>query len=296
MEPLLGGIEAGGTKFVCALGTGPGDLRAETTFPTTTPAETIGRAVGFFRQGMQEHGPLSALGIGSFGPIGLQPDAPDYGRITSTPKPSWARTPILHEISQALKIPVVFDTDVNAAAVGEGRWGAAQGLSQYAYLTVGTGIGGGLVVDGRPIHGLVHPEVGHMRIARPAHDREFAGSCPFHGDCLEGLASGTALRARWRVSAAGLPESHEAWVLEAEYLAQALTSLICILSPQRIILGGGVMKQAQLFPMIRKRVQELLNGYVQAESVLNNIEEMIVPPARGGRAGVLGAMALTQLS
>ena len=293
-EPLYGGIEGGGTKFVCAIGTGPEDMRAETRFPTTTPAETIARAIEFFRAQEQVHGKVAAVGIGSFGPVDLNPRSPTWGYITSTPKKGWAQANFAQAVREALGVPVGFDTDVNAAALGEGTWGAAQGLDTYIYLTIGTGIGGGGVVGGQLIHGALHSEVGHMRLPHDLKADPFPGNCPFHGDCLEGLANGPAMEKRWGARAETLPLEHPAWALEANYLALALVNLICTLSPQRIILGGGVMSQAQMFPMIRARVQELLNGYLQFPEVLEGIEQYIVPPALGGRAGVLGSIAVRE--
>jgi len=288
--PLWGGIEAGGTKFVCAVGNGPDDLRAEARFPTTTPAETIGRAIQFFQQ--QE--PLAAVGIASFGPVDPNPGSPTFGYITTAPKPGWANINFAGAIKESLGVEVGFDTDVNGAALGEHRWGAAQGLDTFVYLTIGTGIGGGGIVGGEMIHGLMHPEMGHMRLP---HDRErdpFAGSCSYHGDCWEGLAAGPALAARWGQRAETLPEDHPAWPLEADYLALGLVNIICVLAPQRIIMGGGVMEQSQLFPLLRQRVQELLNGYLQSPEILGRIDDYIVPPGLGKRAGVLGAIALAQ--
>jgi fructokinase len=221
MKPVCGAIEAGGTKFVCLLGTGPDDIRAETRIPTTTPERTIGQAVEFLRAERDRHGPLAAVGIATFGPIDLHPQSRSYGSITSTPKPGWANTPIAATVRQALDVPVGFDTDVNAAALAEGRWGAAQGLHSFLYLTIGTGIGGGGVLDGRVMHGLLHPEMGHIRVPHDRARDPFAGSCPFHGDCLEGLASGPALAARWGRPGESLPAQHEAWALEAPYLAKS---------------------------------------------------------------------------
>ena len=290
--PLWGGIEAGGTKFVCAVGTGPDDLRAEVRFPTTTPEETIGRAIQFFQQQRKE--PLTAIGIASFGPVDLNPDSPTFGYITDTPKSEWAHTDLAGRIRRALGVPVGFDTDVNVAALGEYRWGAAQGLDTFIYLTIGTGIGGGGMVNGKLMHGLVHPEMGHIRIP---HDRDrdpYPGSCPYHGDCLEGLAAGPALEERWGQRGETLPTDHPAWPLEADYLAFGLVNIICILSPQRIIIGGGVMQQPQLFPLVRRRVQELLNNYLPVPAILDHIDDYIVPPGLGDQAGVLGAMALAQ--
>ena len=291
--PLWGGIEAGGTKFVCAVGTGPDDLRAEVRFPTATPSESIGRAIEFFRQ-QQEEEPLAALGIASFGPVDPNPDSPTFGYITTTPKPGWAHTDFAAVVRRALNVPVGFDTDVNAAALGERCWGAAQGLGTFVYLTIGTGIGGGGMVDGRLIHGLVHPEMGHVRIPHDWSRDPFAGVCPYHGDCLEGLATGPALEARWGQRGETLPADHPAWQLEAEYLALGLVNVICILSPERIIMGGGVMEQRHLFPLVRQRVQELLHGYVQVPAILDRIDEYIVPPGLGSRSGVLGAIALAE--
>jgi fructokinase len=294
MMAVWGGIEAGGTKVVCAAGTGPDDLGAEVRFPTTTPEETIGRAIQFFQQ--QKKGPLTAIGIASFGPVDLNPDSPTFGYITGTPKPGWAHTDFAGKIRQALDVPVGFDTDVNAAALGEYRWGAAQGLDTFIYLTIGTGIGGGGMVNGKLIHGLIHPEMGHIRIP---HDKDldpYSGSCPYHGDCLEGLAAGPALEERWGQRGETLPADHPAWLLEADYLAFGLVNIICILSPQRIILGGGVMQQHHLFPLVRRRVQGLLNDYLSVPTILDQIDDYIVPPALGDRSGVLGAIALAQQS
>ena len=291
MSALYGGIEAGGTKFVCAVGTGPDDVRADVRFPTTTPAETIGRAIAFFRA---QPVPLAAIGIGSFGPLDPDPTSPTFGSIRSTPKPDWSHVDFIGMIRPALDVPAGFDTDVNVAALGEHRWGAAQGLDSFIYLTIGTGIGGGGMMNGRLMHGLIHPEMGHIRIP---HDREadpFAGCCPYHGDCLEGLAAGPALAQRWGQPAETLPADHPAWDLEAHYLALALANFICTLSPQRVVMGGGVMEQPQLFPLMRRKVQDLLNGYVQAPDILNEIGSYIVPPGLGKRAGVLGAIALAR--
>jgi len=294
MSSLFGGIESGGTKWVCAVGDGPQGILAETRFPNTTPGETIDQAIEFFRQQEAQHGRLAAIGIGSFGPVDLRPGSPTFGFITTTPKPGWANTDEAGPIRRALDVPVAFDTDVNTAALGEQRWGAAQGLQDFIYLTIGTGIGGGGMVNGKLLHGLLHAEMGHVLIA---HDRQvdpYPGFCVYHGDCLEGLACGPALNERWGQRAETLAEDHPAWKLEAEYLALALVSFICTLSPQRIILGGGVMEAQQLFPMIRSRVRALLNGYIQAREIIEDIDRYIVPPALGGRAGVLGAIALAQ--
>jgi fructokinase len=290
---LYGGIEAGGTKMVCAVGTGPTDLRAQISFPTTTPGETLARMIAFFQQ-QQLITPLAAIGIGSFGPISLDHHASDYGSITSTPKPGWAHTNVVRTLERELGVPVGFDTDVNAASLGEWRWGVAQGLETFLYLTVGTGIGGGGLYNGRLMHGLLHPEMGHIRLPHNREADPFPGICPYHEDCLEGLASGPAMKARWGVAAETFLSDHPAWDLEAYYLALACVSFICILSPQRIILGGGVMSQSHLFPRIRQEVQALLNGYIQAPAILQQIDAYIVPPGLGNRVGVLGALALAE--
>ncbi|OJH39098.1 ROK family protein [Cystobacter ferrugineus] len=292
MKTLLGGIEAGGTKFVCAVGTGPDDIRALVRIPTTTPEVTIGQALAFFQEQTRQHGPLAGLGIASFGPVELHPDSPAYGFITSTPKPGWRNADLAGPFRRALDIPIGFDTDVNGAALGEKQWGAAQGLDTFIYLTVGTGIGGGALINGRLVHGLLHPEMGHFRPPRDAKADPFPGCCPFHGDCFEGLASGPALEKRWGQRAESLPPEHPAWALEAHYIAQALANYICILSPQRLILGGGVMAQGHLFPQVRAEVLRLLNGYIQAPALLEHLDSYIVPPGLGDRAGVLGALAL----
>jgi fructokinase len=288
-EPLYGGLEAGGTKWVCAIGTGPDDIRATTRLATTTPQGTLARAVAFFTPYRDR---LAGLGIGSFGPLDLQPASPTFGWITSTPKPGWAQTDLVGVLHQALEVPIALDTDVNAAAFGEFHWGAAYGLDTFLYMTVGTGLGGGAMVNGRLLHGLLHPEMGHLRIPHDWQADAFAGTCPYHGDCLEGLAAGPALAARWSQAGETLLDDHPAWALEAHYLALGLVAVICTLMPQRIIMGGGVMQQSQLFPLIQHEVQQLLNGYIQAPALASHIESYIVPPALGERAGVLGALAL----
>ena len=284
--PLVGGVEAGGTKFVCAVGTGPDDVRAQTTIPTTTPAHTLALVVEFFRA----HGPLAAVGVGAFGPLDLDPRSTGFGSITNTPKPGWARTSIVDAL-RPLGVPVAIDTDVNAAALGEHRWGAGRGLATFVYVTVGTGIGGGAVIDGQLLHGLVHPEMGHIPVP---HDRvrdPFAGVCPYHGDCFEGLASGPAMRARWDVAPDTLPPAHAAWELEADYLAFGLAAIVGVLSPQRIAVGGGVA-QPHLLPRVRDKLRGVLGGYVRSPAILDAIDDYVVTPALGDHAGVLGAIAL----
>ena len=279
---LFGGIECGGSKWECAVGAGEANLRAADTIPTTTPEETIGRAIAFF----EREGPVDAIGIGSFGPLDRRPGSPSWGHVTTTPKPGWAQTDIAGAIGRALSVPVAFDTDVNAAALGEHHWGAAQGLDTFCYITVGTGIGGGGMVAGQLLHGLLHPEFGHLRIPHDLTVDPFAGSCPYHGDCWEGLASGTALRARWGKPATELDDGR-AWRLQARYLALGLVAVISVLSPERIVLGGGVMQRAGLLSDVQREVAALLNGYLDESA-------SITPPALSGRAGVLGAIALAE--
>ena len=287
---LVGAIEAGGTKFVCAVGRSPGDFEA-VRFPTLRPEETISHAIDFFKSKETERGEIQALGIGSFGPADVNPKSKKYGWITNTPKENWSHIDLGNPIREALSgVPMVFDTDVNAAAWGEGKWGAAQGLKNYVYITVGTGIGGGAVVNGNILHGISHPEMGHLRIPKDHSKDPFPGSCPFHGDCLEGLASGTAMRNRWNTDPATLPVEHEAWKLESCYLADALYNLTLTLAPQPFILGGGVMEQKQLFPMIRHDLNERIAGYIE----IDDLDTFIVPPGLSSRSGVLGALALAQ--
>jgi len=276
-----GGIEAGGSKFVCAVGSGPADLDS-VQIPTTTPPETVGRVIEFFR----ERGRVETVGIGSFGPIDPDPQSATFGYITSTPKQAWRNFDLVGAIRKGLNVKVAFDTDVNAAALGEFRWGAAQGLHTFLYLTVGTGVGGGGMINGRLLHGSRHPEMGHMRLP---HDRDrdpFPGNCPYHGDCLEGLAAAPAIEARWAKLPPELPADHPGWELEAHYLALGIANLTCTLSPQRVVLGGGILRREELYPLVRAKVSALLNGYIEAPE--------IVPPGLGARAGVLGAIALAQ--
>jgi fructokinase len=289
---LYGGVETGGTWVTCLLGTGPDDIVAETRFPTSGPEETIAQIAAFFG----DHPSPRAVGVGAFGPIGVAVDSEHWGVLGNTPKPGWARAPLGPELRRLTRLPIVIDTDVNAAAFGEQRWGAAVGCGSAAYLTVGTGIGVGLVVDGRPLHGLLHPEAGHMRIP---HDRvrdPFPGACPYHGDCWEGLAAGTAIQARWETPAGELGDSHPGWQLEADYLAAGIANIITIVSPQRCIVGGGVFGHLGLLELVRPRVSALLGGYLDVDALNPGLEPYLVEPALGGRSGVLGALALAASS
>lgn len=284
----LGGIEAGGTKFVCGIGDENGEILERVSFPTTTPHETIAQVIAFFQQHQTE-----AIGIGSFGPIDPDPNSPTYGQITTTPKPGWAHYPFLAEMKKHFPIPIGWDTDVNAAVLGEATWGAAVGLDSCIYITVGTGIGGGVLSEGMLVHGLLHPEMGHIPVKHHTQDL-FAGSCPYHGDCLEGMASGPAIEKRWGRSGDELTHEDIVWEIEAYYLAQAVVHAILFLSPKRVILGGGVMKQEQLFPLIRQQVLQMLNRYIQSDSILQNIDSYIVAPGLGDNAGLCGALALAR--
>jgi fructokinase len=286
---VYGGIETGGSKWRLAIGTSPDDLRATETIPTTTPDEAIASAVAFF----EREGPVTALGIGSFGPIDQKPDSPSWGYITTTPKPGWAHTDVGQELRRRLGVPVAFDTDVNAAALGEHRWGVAQGLDTFCYITVGTGIGGGGMARGRLLHGLVHPEFGHMRIPHDLGADPFPGVCPYHGDCWEGLASAKAIETRWGAPAAEL-DDRAVWELEARYLALGVVSAICVLSPERVILGGGVMSRPELLPLVQREVSELMNGYLDAAALRDGIADYVTLPGLGSRSGVVGAIALAQ--
>lgn len=299
----VGGIEAGGTKFVCAVGREPADVRRpgnRQEFDTGDhPGRLITRVIDWYRE-KQKKEPLAAIGIASFGPVDLVRSSPSYGRITSTPKPGWANTDVVGPIQRALgNIPVGFDTDTNGAGLGEYFWGRASGLDDFVYITIGTGIGAGGMAGGRLLHGLVHPETGHMRLPRVSGDT-FPGACIYHGDCWEGLCSGVAIRQRTGMAAEMLPPDHPAWHYETQYIAYAIANIVCTLSPRRVIIGGSVSKGGQLgehafFEAVRKQVQTALNGYVVAPSLIGDaIRDYIVPPQLGDDAGVCGAIALAQ--
>jgi fructokinase len=292
-RPLLGGIELGGTKCVCLVGTGPDDVRAQVSLPTTQDAAaTLDRLEGELRRAAAVHGPIAALGIASFGPLDLSPGSPSYGSIGSTPKPGWARTPLVPRFAPLFHVPVGFDTDVNAAALAEGRWGAAQGLADFAYITVGTGVGVGLMVNGRLAHGLLHPELGHARIPRFPGD-DWPGTCRFHGDCVEGLACGPAIAARAGTGTDRIPADSPIWPTVAHALAHLLHNLVLATAPRRILMGGGVMQtRPELFAQIRLELRASLNGYVQREELCGGLDEYVTAPGLGARAGPLGALAI----
>jgi len=289
--PVYAGIDAGGTEFKCVLGSDPERLLAREKIPVSDPAATLAASAAFFKRAMEEHGAATALGIACFGPLDLRPESSSFGCITSTPKPLWAGTDILGYFRDNLHLPVQLDTDVNGALLAEQRWGGAAGLHSAVYVTVGTGIGAGVMVDGHLLHGAMHPEAGHMRLTQYADD-PFSGACPYHGGCLEGLASGPALAQRWQQNPKTLPDGHAAWELQAHYLASMCVNLALMYSPQRIILGGGVMQRAHLFPMIRQAYLAQINGYLGDQR--QAVAEFIVPPVLGDMAGALGAIALAE--
>lgn len=288
-SPLIATIEAGGTKMIAGLASGPENIRVRERIPTTSPEETISALISFLQSASSEHGGPAALAIGSFGPLDLKLDSSTYGFVTNTPKPGWSNTDFLGPIQEALQVPAVFETDVNAALAGEAEWGAARGLQHAAYFTIGTGIGGSLMIDGNLIHGEGHSEMGHMRVRRHADDY-FEGCCPFHQDCLEGLASGTAMNKRWGTNAEYLEKDHPAWEIEADYIAQACLNLLMIAPPQKIILGGGVMEQEHLFPMILDFLKKHHNNYGTSPKW----DGLVAPPELGNNAGLLGCVALGQ--
>ena len=283
---LIGGIEAGGTKMVCAVGDENGVVKDRTSFPTRQPEETFADMIAYYK-----NWDIQALGIGCFGPVDLNRQSRTYGYITKTPKPGWGNCDIVGAFKDALGVPVGFDTDVNGAVLGEVTWGAAKGLDSAIYITIGTGVGVGVYVNGGLLHGLVHPEGGHILLIRHPKDT-YEGKCPFHKNCVEGLAAGPSIEARWGKKAAELADRDEVWEMEAYYIAQAITDYILSYSPQKIILWGGVMHQEKLFGMVRKEVLNLLNGYVAHETITEHIDQYIVPPALGEDPGIMGAIKL----
>lgn len=290
-KKLFGAIEGGGTKFVYAIVNEDGQILAESRCDTTSPEATLNSCAEFFEENTSL-GELTSLGIACFGPVDPIPTSSTYGRILNTPKPGWSQVEMVGFFTERLKLPVTFDTDVNGAVLAEQIWGAGKGLKNIVYYTIGTGIGGGVILDGKLVHGALHGELGHMLIPHNHLTDPFEGSCPFHADCLEGLASGTAMEKRWKISAKTLAADHPAWALEAEYLAAALHNTVCMFSPERIILGGGVISQTQLLPMIQQKLVQSLNGYMQIEALKAGIEDYVVRTPLEGKAGVLGAFAL----
>lgn len=284
----LGAIEAGGTKFVLGIGNEHGEIKDSLTIPTRTPEETIPEVVEYFTNHK-----IDALGLASFGPVDIRKTSPTYGTILNTPKLAWRNYPFLQTLKDALQVPVGFSTDVNAAALGEKSFGAGQDVETCLYITVGTGIGAGAVINGKLLEDISHPEMGHILVRRHPQD-DFAGVCPYHGDCLEGLASGPAIEKRWGKKGVELTDKKEVWELEAYYLAQAIMHYALILVPGRIIIGGGVAKQKSLFPLIREQVKTLNNHYLAIHELDEDIEHYIVPPGLGDRAGLVGALVLAK--
>ncbi|MCI9276154.1 MAG: ROK family protein [Lachnospiraceae bacterium] len=283
---LIGGIEAGGTKMVCAVGDESGKVMDRVSFPTRQPEETFRDLIDYFK-GRD----IQALGVGCFGPLDLNKDSKTYGYITKTPKKGWEYCDVVGTLKNALNVPVGFDTDVNGAVLGEVTWGAAKGAESAIYITVGTGVGVGVYVNGGLLHGLVHPEAGHMLLGRHPED-EYVSCCPYHKNCMEGLASGTAVSGRWGKKGVELADRDEVWELEAFYIGQAIANYVLAYSPQKIILWGGVMHQEKLFDMVRREAKNMLNGYIPHDMILNSMEEYIVPPALGEDPGIMGAIKL----
>ena len=282
---VYGALEVGGTKTVCALGTEDGTIKEQISIPTGNPDETISEILKFFK----DKG-IAALGVASFGPVDLDRESPTYGYITTTPKPGWGNYDLVGTIRKALNVPVGFDTDVNGSLLGEVTYGDSKDLSDVVYITVGTGIGGGVITNGNLIHGMLHPELGHM-LMRVYPSDKYSGKCPYHKNCLEGLASGPAIEERWGKRGEELSGCSEVWELESYYLGQAVVNLILTLSPKRIILGGGVMHQEQLFAMIRKEVKQQLNGYVRT-ALLEDMDNYIVPASLNDDQGIMGCIKL----
>jgi fructokinase len=285
----FGAIEAGGTKFVCAIGDATGTLLEESRIDTRDPTSTLGQVVEYLTAAQARHGTLRAIGVGAFGPVDVRPNSSRFGCMLATPKPGWSQADLLAPLRSAFNVPLSLDTDVNAAAVGEWRWGAGRGLDSVAYVTIGTGIGAGVLHHGQAVRGLLHPEIGHVHAARHPADREFAGVCPFHGDCFEGLISGPAIVARTgRVMADAAP-GDPVWELAAEYLGQLSALLVLTHCPERIIFGGGAMQPRLLVPM-GERMRARLRGYPLLSE--HEREDFIVLPGLGPQSGVKGALAL----
>ena len=286
-------MEAGGTKFVCVVGSDPANVVDRRRIQTSSPQDTLPRVTEFFAPYVSS-GRLRALGIGSFGPVDLDRNSPEYGCITSTPKPGWQNTNIPAMLQSSLHLNVAIDTDVNAAALAESLWGAGRGMDPLLYVTIGTGIGGGFIQNGRPLHGLSHPEMGHIRIAHDFRVDDFAGNCPFHGDCFEGLANGPAIARRLGRSPETLSDDDPFWQIEAGYIGAAVATFVLVLAPARVILGGGVMQRRFMLPMIRRSVLDSLNGYVRCAPLLEHIDDYIGQPQLGNESGAFGALALAR--
>lgn len=291
---VYGALEAGGTKMVVAVGDENGRILDRRSIPTTTPEETMPQIIDYFKECEGKGWQIEALGIASFGPVDVNPSSSIYGHILNTPKLAWKSYNILGSLKNAFDIPMGIDTDVNGSCLGEMTYGCAKGLENVVYITIGTGIGAGIAVGGKLVHGMLHPEAGHILISKNSHDPG-KSVCPFHESCFEGLASGPSIKARWGKSADLLVDNQVVWELESEYIAKGLVSMILTLSPQKIILGGGVMHQEQLFPLIRQKVLAYINGYYVTEE-LGNIDNYIVPPSLDDNQGIMGAVRIGQLA
>jgi fructokinase len=292
VPPLLAAVEGGGTKFVCAVGRTPAQIIERTTIPTTDPASTLAACERFFLRMARQHGNIAALGMACFGPLQLRPDAPDHGCLQSTPKPGWSGTNVVASLRDALQVPVALDTDVGAAALAEWRMGAGRGLESLVYVTVGTGIGGAAVPALRAQQRLMHAEMGHLPVRRDRRDADFDGVCPFHGDCLEGMASGPAIRARWGVDLATLPAEHPGRSIIAFYLGQLVTSIALLQSVQRIVLGGGVMGDGSLLPLVREATAGFLGGYLQPLREVQQLDAYITGTALGPDSAITGGLLM----
>lgn len=286
---IFGALEAGGTKMVCALGKEDGTILEQISIPTTTPEETIPLIIDYFKDK-----DIAALGIGSFGPIDVNKGSDTYGYILDTPKTAWKYYDLLGNIKKQLNVPVELDTDVNGSCLGEMTFGGSKGLDSVVYITVGTGVGVGGAVNGQLLHGMLHPEAGHILLRQHPED-DFEGNCPYHGTCLEGLAAGPAIEQRWGKKAVELKDNNKVWEIEAYYIAQALVNYILTLAPRRIILGGGVMHQEQLFPLIRKEVKRLLNGYLNTKEI-RDMDHYIVPASLNDDQGIMGCIQLAKIA
>lgn len=286
----LGGIELGGTKMVCAISNENGEVLDRYTIPTTTPEETLPKLLDYFKDKN-----IDSLGVGSFGPVDLNKNSDTYGYITTTPKPGWANTDVVGYFKQ-LNVPIGFDTDVNVACLGEVTYGAGKDIDSVIYGTIGTGIGFGVYLDGRLVHGLMHTETGHMLLSKHEKDKDFVGPCPFHDNCFESLASGPSIEKRYGTKAENLYDRDDVWQLEAYYIGQALCNCVMCYSPKKIILGGGVMHNEKLFKFVRKETLKDINGYIKKDEILNHIDEYIVSPKLGDNAGILGACELGRMS
>lgn len=285
----LGALEAGGTKMVCAIGDETGKIYEQVSIPTTTPEETMPKIIAYFQDKN-----IEAMGIAAFGPVDVKPDSPTYGSILDTPKLPWRNYSILNILKEAFPIPMGLDTDVNGSCLGEMTYGSAKGLGTVMYITIGTGIGAGIAIDGKLVHGMLHPEAGHILVAPVAGD-EGNCVCPYHKNCLEGFATGPSIEKRWGMKAADLADKAEVWELESEYLAEAIVNFILTVSPQRIILGGGVMHQMQLFPLIRRKVVEKMNGYIRTPEMAD-MDSYIVPASLQDDQGILGCIRMAELA